>query len=81
MSRAIADQAISPLQDDDSLHIHLGSKKFDAIKKEVEAALLGHYMTQACGNKRRAAEIAGLSYDRFNRMMENYTVKSVFRVV
>jgi DNA-binding protein Fis len=48
------------------------------VIKEVERLYLEQVLTLTAGNKRKAAEIAGLSHETFRKKVARYTVQTVY---
>lgn len=61
------------------LTMDLRGKPMAEAIKELERTYIAYALTQAGGNKTKAAEIAGQTKDAFHRRCNLYSIRAVFR--
>ena len=64
----------------DTVNVTVKDQSLAEVIKAVEAKYLGHVLTEAGGNKTKAAELAGISRDAFRRKLALYSIKAVYCV-
>lgn len=62
------------------VEVDMRGRSLADVIKAVEALYLGHVLTEAGGNKRRAADLAGLAPDTFRKKLALYEIRAVFCV-
>ncbi|WP_227271216.1 helix-turn-helix domain-containing protein [Roseobacter weihaiensis] len=63
-----------------AMQIDMAGRTLADVIKDVEARYLGHVLTEAGGNKRKAADLAGLAPDTFRKKLSLYSIRAVFSV-
>ncbi|MBT8169896.1 helix-turn-helix domain-containing protein [Falsiruegeria litorea] len=67
------------MENDTPITIDPADRSLSHFMKEAEAKYLSYVMTAAGGNKSKASEMAGVARDTFQKKIQRYTVRAIFR--
>ncbi|MBW4709597.1 hypothetical protein KX928_17560 [Roseobacter sp. YSTF-M11] len=73
-------ESSQPTVEAKTMKIDMAGRTLADVIKSVEANYLGHVLTEAGGNKRKAADLAGLAPDTFRKKLSLYSIRAVFSV-